>query len=53
MNITTEDLRDLRELLEDSLEFYCDKRRVSGETAWTVVETIAQAKLAQLRGEVT
>ena len=53
MSISVEDLRDLRELLEDSMEFYCDGRLVSGETAWTVVEAIAQAKLAQLHGEVT
>lgn len=43
---------DLRELMEDSIEFFCDNYMISGELAWIVVETIAQAKIAQMRGEI-
>ncbi len=42
----------LRELIEDSVEFFCDDFMVSGELAYIIVETIAQAKIAQFKGEV-
>ncbi len=35
----------LQELLEDSIEYYCDEHMVSGETAWTMVASLAEAKL--------
>jgi len=35
----------LQELLEDSIEYYCDEHMVSGETAWTMVASLADAKL--------
>ena len=43
---------ELKELIEDSVEYFCDSNMVSGEIAWIIIETLAQAKLAQLRGEV-
>ena len=49
MNRETHD--ELKELLEDSLEYFCDHNMVSGELAWIIVETLAQAKLAQMRGD--
>ena len=52
MNISRELSTELRELLEDSLEYFCDENRLSGELAWTVVECLATAKLAEMRGEL-
>jgi len=43
---------DLVEIIEDSVQFFCDEYMVSGELAYIIVETIAQAKIAQMRGEV-
>ena len=50
MNRETHD--QLRELIEDSVEFFCDENMVSGELTWVIVETLAQAKIAQMRGIV-
>ena len=38
-------LMHLKALLEDSIEYYCDEHMVSGETAWTMVASLADAKL--------
>ena len=40
----------LRELIEDTVEYWCDEHMLSGELAYIVVETIAEAKLMQFRG---
>lgn len=45
--------QDLRELMEDSLEFFCDENMISGELAWTVVSAIAEAKLMEIRGHLS
>ena len=50
MQITKKQAHELRELLEDAVAYFCDKKMVSGETGWTVVECCAQAKIAQLQG---
>ena len=38
-------LMHLQALLEDTIEYYCDEHVVSGETAWTMVASLADAKL--------
>jgi len=38
-------LLHLQALLEDSIEYYCDEHMVSGQTAWTMVASLADAKL--------
>ena len=53
LNGQKEALSELTEVLEDTVEYYCDQQTVSGELAWTVVESLATAKLAQLKGEVS
>ena len=35
----------LQALLEDTIEYYCDEHVVSGQTAWTMVASLAEAKL--------
>lgn len=43
---------ELVELLEDSVEYFCNENMVSGELTWIIVQTLAEAKLAEFRGEV-
>ena len=53
MNISAGELKELTELIEDTIEYACDKLMLSGETAWTVSECLAVAKLAELKGLVS
>ena len=53
MNITREQLDEITSVIEDTVEYACDKEQLSGELVWTVLETLATAKLAELRGELT
>jgi len=52
-NLSREAATELRELIEDTVEYFCDQNMVSGELAYTVVECIAQAKQAQMQGIVS
>ena len=52
MEISRDQLDDLTGVIEDTIEYYCDKGQVSGELAWTVIECLAIAKLAEMRGEL-
>ncbi len=48
MSITPEkaqNLITLMELMEDTIEHYCDEYMVSGESAWTMAASLADAKL--------
>ena len=40
-----EQLMHLQALLEDTIEYYCEEHMVSGEIAWTMVASLADAKL--------
>lgn len=44
MEITREQLTELTELIEDTVEYYCDNRMFSGETCWKILECLAVAK---------
>ena len=50
MQITRENEQELRELLEDTIEYFCDQNMVSGQVAWIVAECLAVAKQAELEG---
>ena len=52
MEIQRETLRELQYLQEDIAEYFTDENMVSGETYWTCIESIAIAKLAELRGDI-
>lgn len=53
MIIQRETLNDLRALQEDMAEHFTDENfPISGETYWTCVQCLAEAKLAELRGEL-
>ena len=53
MQITKEQAQEIRELLEDTVEYYCDSNLMSGELIWNVVECLALAKQAEFAGLVT
>jgi len=52
MNISHEQLIELTEVIEDTVEYFCDQERVSGELAWTLVEALGTAKLVELSGNL-
>ena len=52
MQLTREQATEIRELLEDTIQYYCDENMMSGELAWTVTECLATAKLAEIQGLV-
>ena len=53
MQISKEQLAELRELIEDTAEYFCDENKLSGELAWTCIECLATAKLAEMQGLIT
>ena len=53
MQITAEQLQELTEVIEDTVEYSCDQWTMSGEKAWTIVYCLAAAKLAEIEGLVT
>ena len=44
-------LIEMMEVREDTVEYFCDKHLVSGEIAWTMVASLADAKLGQFDHE--
>ena len=40
-------LVEMMEVMEDTVEYFCDKNMESGEIAWTMVASLADAKLGQ------
>ncbi len=53
MEISREQLKELTEVIEDTVEYACDKECISGEKAWAVIECLAVAKQAEIAGLVT
>lgn len=52
MEISRPQLNEFQELLEDTIEYWCDNNIMSGQLAWTMTECLATAKLAELKGEL-
>ena len=52
MQISRDQLDELTGVVEDTVEYYCDKEQASGELVWTVIECLAATKLAEMRGEL-
>ena len=38
---------EVMELIEDSVEYFCNENVIRGEKVWTMVAALADAKLAQ------
>lgn len=54
MQISRETNQELIELHEDIAAIFTEEHfPISGETYWTCVESLATAKLAELRGELS
>ena len=52
MEISREQGQEIQEVIEDTVQYFCDQHVVSGELAWILVECLATAKLAELKGEL-
>ena len=52
MHISHEQLQELTEIIEDTIEYFCDKHQTSGELIWTVNQCLSTAKLAEFKGQV-
>lgn len=52
MHITQTQLNELTEIVEDTIEYFCDKEQKSGQLAWTCIEALAATKLAELNGQL-
>ena len=53
MDITTDQLKELTEVIEDSVQYFCDEQQVSGEAAWAVVEALSVCKQYEFHGLVS
>lgn len=51
MDISKENLQELTEIIEDTVEYFCDKQQASGQVAWTVVQALSESKLRELNGQ--
>ena len=52
MNISRPHLQEITEVIEDTVQYACDKYGNSGELMWTVVLTLSQVKLAEFSGNL-
>ena len=50
--ISRELLNEINEVIEDTVEYACDQNMLSGELVWAIVECLAIAKQAELKGEL-
>lgn len=47
---TEQDMQEIKELIEDTVQHLCDVNTLSGEFVWGVVECLSAAKYAQITG---
>jgi len=52
-SIDAEVLQEFKDIIEDSIQFFCDEYMISGELAWILAETYAQAKQEEMNGQLT
>jgi len=52
MEISRDKLQELTEIVEDTVQYFCDTHQASGQLVWTCIEALATAKLAELNGEL-
>lgn len=50
--LSNENHKELVELLEDTVEYFCNENMISGELSWLVVQCLATTKLEQFKGNV-
>jgi hypothetical protein len=52
MEISREQSQELQEVIEDTVQYFCDQYVLSGELVWTLVQCQSIAKLAEIKGEL-
>ena len=52
MEISREKLKELTEITEDTVQYFCDTHQASGQLVWTCIEALAITKLAELDGQL-
>ena len=53
MEISRPLLKEITEVIEDTVEYACDQNQISGELMWTVVQCLATAKISELQAELS
>ena len=48
--LDTENHKQLTDMLEDTIQKWCDDNKLSGELAWLVTQSISTARLEMFRG---
>lgn len=47
-----ENHKELTDVLEDTIQWWCNHNRISGELAWLVTQSLATAKLEMFKGKL-
>lgn len=50
--IDSETHKDFTDLMEDTVQYFCNEYMISGEMAWLLMQCYATAKTEQFRGNV-
>ncbi len=53
MHLSEDQLDELTGVIEDTIEYACDKWMISGEAAWTAVQCLSEVKLRTLAGYIS
>lgn len=53
MEMSQDQLQELTQIIEDTIEYACDQWMISGEKAWNVAHCLTTAKLCELQGVVS
>ena len=53
MQLSEAQLDELTGVIEDTIEYACDKWMISGEAAWTAVQCLSEVKLRTLAGYIS
>lgn len=44
---------ELVSLIEDSVGYFCNENMVSGELSWIIIKCLAEAKLEEMKGNLS
>ena len=53
MDLNRTQLDELTSVIEDTVEYACDKEQISGTAAWTAVNCLSRCKLMELSGQLS
>ena len=52
MDLNRTQLNELTSVVEDTVEYACDKEHISGTVAWTAINCLSRVKLMELSGQI-